>query len=221
MLTATPKYGFIFFKFDHFGSHIGRLVCAITKRLFVAFATSTPSIVFICLNESLKIIFSEFRQASEGYNRAYEGVGLGLTISKKIIDLMQVWKGISFATESLAEVCYMLGIPSPKDDIKGNEVSSKYYAGEMERIVVYNKKDVVSTARVFVKLFNLDLDFEVVETTKKETLNTYKSVLDEAVITKVLDITKIDEKVSSTKLTKKEKEVVTSLIETVKGYVES
>ena len=38
--------------------------------------------------ESLKIIFSEFRQASEGYNRAYEGVGLGLTISKRIMDLM-------------------------------------------------------------------------------------------------------------------------------------
>ena len=40
-------------------------------------------------NEYLKIIFKEFRQASEGYNWAYEGVGLGLTIAKRIIDLMQ------------------------------------------------------------------------------------------------------------------------------------
>lgn len=40
-------------------------------------------------NESLKIIFSQFRQVSEGYNRAYEGVGLGLTIAKKIVDLME------------------------------------------------------------------------------------------------------------------------------------
>ncbi|MBI9032504.1 PocR ligand-binding domain-containing protein [bacterium] len=39
-------------------------------------------------NELLKVIFSEFRQASEGYNRAYEGVGLGLTIANKIVSLM-------------------------------------------------------------------------------------------------------------------------------------
>jgi signal transduction histidine kinase len=40
-------------------------------------------------NEKLNIIFEEFRQASEGVTRNYEGNGLGLTISKKIVDLMQ------------------------------------------------------------------------------------------------------------------------------------
>jgi len=39
--------------------------------------------------ESIKFIFSKFRQVSEGYNRSYEGVGLGLPITKKIIDLMK------------------------------------------------------------------------------------------------------------------------------------
>ncbi len=38
--------------------------------------------------ESLKIIFEEFRQASEGLNRSFEGNGLGLTITKKYVDLM-------------------------------------------------------------------------------------------------------------------------------------
>ncbi|MBE0646264.1 MAG: response regulator [Bacteroidales bacterium] len=33
-------------------------------------------------------IFQEFRQASEGYNRRYEGTGLGLTLSSKMITLM-------------------------------------------------------------------------------------------------------------------------------------
>ena len=36
--------------------------------------------------ESLKYIFDEFRQASEGYSRRFEGSGLGLTITKKFID---------------------------------------------------------------------------------------------------------------------------------------
>ncbi len=35
-----------------------------------------------------KIIFDAFRQASEGFTRNYEGCGLGLTISKKMIELL-------------------------------------------------------------------------------------------------------------------------------------
>ena len=35
-----------------------------------------------------KIIFEAFRQVSEGYNRDYEGIGLGLTLAQKIISLM-------------------------------------------------------------------------------------------------------------------------------------
>ena len=38
--------------------------------------------------ESYKIIFEEFRQGSEGLNRTFEGVGLGLTIAQKYIKLL-------------------------------------------------------------------------------------------------------------------------------------
>ncbi len=38
--------------------------------------------------ESREYIFNEFRQASEGFNRKYEGSGLGLTITKKFINLL-------------------------------------------------------------------------------------------------------------------------------------
>ncbi len=36
-----------------------------------------------------QVIFESFRQVSGGYNRSYEGTGLGLTIAWKIIDLMK------------------------------------------------------------------------------------------------------------------------------------
>lgn len=39
--------------------------------------------------EKMPLIFEEFRQASEGLGRSYEGVGLGLTIAKKDTELMQ------------------------------------------------------------------------------------------------------------------------------------
>ncbi len=43
------------------------------------------------------LIFEEFRQASEGYKRAFEGIGLGLSLSQKIAKLLGV--KISFNSE--------------------------------------------------------------------------------------------------------------------------
>jgi PAS domain S-box-containing protein len=39
--------------------------------------------------DNIKTVFEEFRQVSEGFNRHFEGTGLGLTITKKFIDLME------------------------------------------------------------------------------------------------------------------------------------
>ncbi len=38
--------------------------------------------------ESLNQIFEPFRQGSEGLNRKYEGMGLGLTITKKYVEIL-------------------------------------------------------------------------------------------------------------------------------------
>jgi PAS domain S-box-containing protein len=38
--------------------------------------------------ESLELIFHEFRQESEGFKRKFEGAGLGLSISKKFVEIM-------------------------------------------------------------------------------------------------------------------------------------
>jgi PAS domain S-box-containing protein len=50
--------------------------------------------------EDQKIIFEPFRQASEGYSRAYEGTGLGLAIAKKLVALLD---GSISVESSLAE----------------------------------------------------------------------------------------------------------------------
>ena len=62
--------------------------------------------------ENLKIIFQEFRQASEGYSRSFEGAGLGLTISKRLTEAL----GGSISVESKLGVGTMFQIKLPADN---------------------------------------------------------------------------------------------------------
>ncbi len=39
--------------------------------------------------DQFEVIFHEFRQISEGYNRSYEGTGLGLTLAKKMAEMLE------------------------------------------------------------------------------------------------------------------------------------
>ena len=49
----------------------------------------------------------------------------------------------------------MLGVPSPKEDIDGSMVRDVYYEeNDLERIVHYCERDVVTVARVFLRLRN-------------------------------------------------------------------
>lgn len=56
-----------------------------------------------------------------------------------------VWKG----KISLHNLCKLLGVPTSKDDIKGNEVLDAYLRGEMDRIVRYCSKDVRATRECY------------------------------------------------------------------------
>ncbi|MGE5681078.1 MAG: ATP-binding protein, partial [Bacillota bacterium] len=58
-------------------------------------------------NKKHKMIFEEFRQASEGLSREYEGTGLGLTIAQKLASMLngrisiksEIGKGATFFLE--------------------------------------------------------------------------------------------------------------------------
>lgn len=69
-------------------------------------------------------------------------------------DTMEMWRFWDYkAYTSLALLCEILGIDTPKDDIDGSQVSSVYRNDhDLDRIVHYCIKDVIATAQVYAKL---------------------------------------------------------------------
>ncbi len=70
------------------------------------------------------------------------------------LDTLELWKFGDFKSfTSLNLLAHTLGIPTPKDDIDGSKVWSVYWNDrDLERIVNYCQKDVVTVAQIFLKL---------------------------------------------------------------------
>ena len=70
------------------------------------------------------------------------------------IDTMELWKfGDYKAYTSLALLCHIFEIPTPKDDISGADVARVYYEDQdLARIAKYCEKDVVALIQVYLKL---------------------------------------------------------------------
>lgn len=69
-------------------------------------------------------------------------------------DTMELWKfGDYKAYTSLALLCHVFNIPTPKDDISGADVARVYYEdAALERIKTYCEKDVVALIQLFLRM---------------------------------------------------------------------
>lgn len=76
-----------------------------------------------------------------------------------LLDTMELWKfGDYKHYTSLALICTLLGIPTPKDDIDGSQVAGVYYnENDIKRIALYCEKDVVALTRLFLRLRGDDI----------------------------------------------------------------
>lgn len=69
---------------------------------------------------------------------------------ENLLDTQEIWKMGGFGSSgTLSSIAMAFGIPSPKDDIDGADVSKYYHAGEIDRIITYCDKDVVTMVNVF------------------------------------------------------------------------
>lgn len=70
------------------------------------------------------------------------------------LDTMELWKFGDFkAYTSLALLCHVFNIPTPKDDISGADVARVYFEeNDLERIKIYCEKDVVALIQLFLRM---------------------------------------------------------------------
>nr|WP_297786474.1 3'-5' exonuclease [uncultured Allomuricauda sp.] len=75
------------------------------------------------------------------------------------LDTMELWKfGDYKHYTSLKLLAYVLGIPSPKEDMDGSMVKDVFYKeNDIDRIITYCELDVITTAQVFLRLRNEEL----------------------------------------------------------------
>ena len=72
----------------------------------------------------------------------------------RITDLSEDWKGKFAWSFSFDEMCYELGVKSPKDVINGSDVHKYYWSGRLEEVKEYCEKDVSSSIDCGIKLYN-------------------------------------------------------------------
>jgi predicted PolB exonuclease-like 3'-5' exonuclease len=66
----------------------------------------------------------------------------------RVVDISDDWKSKFAWGFSFDEVCYELGVESPKDNMDGSQVHQYYWSGRIEEIKTYCEKDVNSSIRV-------------------------------------------------------------------------
>lgn len=71
----------------------------------------------------------------------------------RVVDIANDWKQMFNIASTFDEVCYELGIESPKSETQGSNINELYYNGDMESIVKYCEKDVKSSIDVAKKIY--------------------------------------------------------------------
>lgn len=71
----------------------------------------------------------------------------------RIVDMADDWKSKFAYSYSFDEMCYELGVESPKTKMDGSQVNEYYYAGRIEEIKNYCEADVSSSIDASLKLY--------------------------------------------------------------------
>jgi PAS domain S-box-containing protein len=159
--------------------------------------------------EKQEVIWEEFRQASEGLSRSFEGTGLGLTLVKKYTELMkgtislssEVGKGSTFIIE-LPLALEQVDLSNLSIAANGQPIIEEIKSTQVERKkILYVEDDKISIQ--FVSIILSDKYYLDVATTAEEALKcinktTYDLILMDINLSKGMDGVQLTELIRST-----------------------
>lgn len=151
------RHGEQHFRIKSFHSHDERTLLAD----FVYLLQNQPSGLILC-GHNIKSFDLPFLCRRMLINRLHIPTQLDVTGKKpweiNHLDTMELWRFGDFRHySSLNLLAAVFDIPTPKDDISGEDVYRVYYEeNNLERIRVYCEKDVITTAQLLLKLRNED-----------------------------------------------------------------
>jgi len=133
--------------------------------------------------ESLDLIFEEFRQVSEGYNRHFEGTGLGLTLTKRSVELMN--GSISVESEVGKGSTFIIKFPSiqsegPKKVVKKEKQQASIFdePTSMKILVVDNDTASINYLNYILnKYFTVDIANDGKNAINLASKNSYNLIL--------------------------------------------
>ena len=143
-------------------------------------------------DESRDLIFNEFRQASEGFNRRYEGSGLGLTITKKFVKLLE--SDIEFESTVGIGSVFKVIMPAKYESsqrLKEKEISERVRSETLIRseidksigvlpniLIVEDDPNTVSLFKIYLKKTgNIEIANNAKEALEKTEKNNYDLIL--------------------------------------------
>lgn len=87
-----------------------------------------------------------------------------------LVDTLVLWRFGEYKNyTSLALLAAVLGIPTPKDDIDGSQIHKVYWEDhDLKRIVTYCEKDVLTVAKVFLRIKNAKISEELIFSSQTE-----------------------------------------------------
>lgn len=148
-----------------------------------------------------EIIWEEFRQASEGLSRSFEGTGLGLTIAKKYTEAMggkifiesEEGKGTTFTVElPLAGEKFVEERPKEEVKIKSRkpEITEATEISERDKTILLVEDDYVAidvVKRILISKYKLDFAVTGDEALEKASAFTYDAILMDINLRKGMD----------------------------------
>ncbi len=112
--------------------------------------------------ESLGLIFQEFRQVSEGFNRHFEGTGLGLTITKNFVEMMNGQIKVKSTIGSGSTFTVMFPLIEVFEQVEVKQETPTDYGNFSKKIIIPGNKpnllvvDNDESSRDIIKLFLKD-----------------------------------------------------------------